>query len=227
MRRFTAALLPALLLLAPPAFAATAVTGTLRLSPAARSAAAKHGGKTPQAGVSEGVVWLEKIPERVEDQLAHPDPPWFLFWRQPEENPPLPVIAQEKETYSPRVLAVPVGSSIEFTNPDRLYHSTFSVSGAKRFDLGKTPPGRRDTVEFSRPGVINLHCEIHPRAVGYVVVTPNHAYASPDRSGHFRLPKMPPGRYVLHAWHPDRGDLRLPFDVPKRGSVALTPTFKD
>jgi len=226
MSRLAVPIALAACLAASPARADSPVSGTLWLSSAARDAAKSQaaGAKERQKGVTEAVVWVAKIPERVETRLASPRRGWFVL-RNPAPPAPLPSVAQREDRFTPRVTAVPAGSSVEFTNRDRLYHSTFSVSGAKRFDLGKTPPGRRDTLAFPRAGIINLHCEIHPKAVGYVVVTPNRAYATPDPAGRFRLPKLPPGRYELRAWHPLKGELKLPFDVPRRGTVHLNPTF--
>lgn len=208
---------------ASPALAGTNVTGTLWLSSAARMRAVRSGVTETQPNVTEGVVWVETIPAKLEAKLASPKRGWFGLRKKAE--PPLPSVAQREDRFAPKVLAVPAGSNVELANRDRLYHSTFSVSGAKRFDLGKTAPGRRDTLSFARVGVVNLHCEIHPRAVGYVVVTPNRAYATPDSLGRFSMPRLPKGRYVLHAWHPRLGELTLPFDVPKRGAVALDPSF--
>lgn len=210
---------------AAPAAADTSVSGTLWLSSASRKVAAKADPGTPmvQPGVEEGVVWVAKVPERVQERLSGPPRRWFGLRRA--EAPPLPSVAQRGTRFSPRVVVIPAGGEVEFANPDQLYHSAFSVSGARRFDLGKLRPGRRDTLAFPKSGVVNLHCEIHPKAVGYVVVTPNHAYARPDRSGRFRLPKLPPGSYVLRAWHPAKGELKLPFVVPRRGAVELNPAF--
>jgi uncharacterized protein (DUF1684 family) len=209
-----------------PALADTAVTGTLWLSAAARNATTRQApdARSQQQGVNEGVVWIAKVPSRVEARLSAPRKR-LLGLLKPATEPPLPRVAMREDRFAPRVVAVPAGSRVEFANSDRFYHSAFSVSGAKRFDLGKSPPGRRDTLSFTRAGVINLHCEIHPDAVGYVVVTPNRVYAKPDATGRFRLPKLPPGRYWLHAWHPQKGELELPFDVPRRGAVVLNPTF--
>jgi plastocyanin len=220
---FRLALVPlALCLVASIASAATNVSGTLWLSVSARAKAVKAPAPPKQPGVGEGVVWVETIPAKVENKLASGRRGWFSA--RPKAQA-LPSVAEREDAFAPRVVAVPAGGSVEFANRDRLYHSTFSVSGAKRFDLGKRAPGHRDTLAFERAGVINLHCEIHPEAVGFVVVTPNHAYATPDSAGHFSLPKLPPGHYVLRAWHPRRGELELPFDVPKRGAVVLDPTF--
>lgn len=209
-----------------PARADTSVTGTLWLSPGARDAAQQQPAlaKQRQKGVEDGVVWVARIPERVDLRLSERSRGWLVL-RKPKAGPPLPSVALRHDSFTPRVLAGPAGSRVEFANRDRLYHSAFSVSNAKRFDLGQRPPGRRDTLAFPRSGVINLHCEIHPEAVGYLVVTPNRAHARPDAAGRFRLPKLPPGRYELHAWHPRKGELKLPFDVPRRGAVELNPTF--
>lgn len=213
-----------LCVLVSPAFAGgTNVRGTLWLTSAARARAAKSAGAAvAQPGVTEGVVWIDAIPADVEARLATPTRGWFRRRPKPQE---LPSVAQRGAAFAPRVTAVPVGGRVEFASADRYYHSTFSVSGAKRFDLGKSAPGRRDTVDFGRPGVVNLHCEIHPAEVGFVVVTPNHAFARPDSAGRFTLPRLPAGRYVLHAWHPRKGELSLRFEVPKRGIVALDPGF--
>jgi hypothetical protein len=204
-----------------PAAASSNVSGTLWLTASARLHAGTTRPRPPQPGVKEGVVWVEAIPGRLELKLATPPKRWFVLATQP----PLPSVCERTDRFDPRVLAVPAGASVEFANRDRLYHSMFSVSGAKRFDLGKMAPGRRDTLEFRRAGVINLHCEIHPEAAGFLVVTPNHAFARPNAAGHFALPRLPAGHYVLHAWHPRMGELELPFDVPRRGAVVLDPSF--
>lgn len=223
MPRALVLLLLATCCVAFPAFAGTNVTGTLWLSAADRSAARASGTRVRQRGVTDAVVWVEEIPERVEGRLAEPPSGWFGLGKK--APPPLPSVAQREDSFSPRVLAVPAGANVELANRDRLYHSTFSVSGAKRFDLGESAPGRRDTLAFERPGVVNLHCGFHPDAAGYVVVTPNHAFARPNAAGRFELPRLPAGRYVLRAWHPQKGELKLPFDVPRRGPVALDPSF--
>ncbi len=175
-----------------------------------------------QRGAAEAVVWIEAIPEKVEQKLATRRTGWLFKRTLPE---PVASIVQVNQRFRPRVLAVPAGARVEFRNADRVYHSTFSVSAAKRFDLGKYAPGRRDTVQFARRGVINLHSDIYPEMLGFVVVTPNHAYARPDSLGRFQLPKLPAGRYTVRAWHPQRGELKREIEVPKRGDTALELRF--
>jgi hypothetical protein len=223
----------ALVLLTPWALPAPAtagaVSGVLWSNHALQVSAASYPGPAPtaalvrgQRGIADAVVWVDAIPERLERRLARGRHRWF--WQRPRPVV-LPSVVQRAGSFSPRVLAVVAGSSVEFRNRDRVYHNVFSVSAARRFDLGKYAPGRADTVDFAKPGVVNLHCDIHPEELGFVVVVPNHAFAHPDSLGAFALPALPPGRYTLHAWHPRLGELKRPFEAPKRGGVELQLDF--
>src|SRR5262245_5221822 len=45
-------------------------------------------------------------------------------------------LSQKNKTFQPRVLAVPLGSTVDFPNNDGIYHNVFSLSGPQPFDLG-------------------------------------------------------------------------------------------
>lgn len=168
----------------------------------------------PQPGVGDAVIYVEQVPDKVEQKFL-PNP------KKRQKRPALPRIVQVNQRYVPRVLAATAGDSVVFENLDRVYHNTFSVSLAKRFDLGKYPPGHVDTVRFGHRGVANLHCDIHPDEIGFVVVLPNHVFARPDSLGRFTLPKLPPGEYKVRTWHPRLGELTREVTMPKHGDVAL------
>jgi len=209
-----------------PAADAGVVRGTLwmnRRAPAAsKTIAEKPAIARMQRGVSEAVIYIEKVPESVERKLSGRGG-FALFRRAPK--PWVPRIVQRNRMFAPRVLAIPAGTQVEFQNLDRVYHNAFSVSTARRFDLGKYAPGKTDTVKFDRAGVINLHCDIHPDMLGFIVVTPNHAYVRPDSLGHFTLPKLPAGPYTVRVWHARRGEIRRAIDMPARGDVDLDLSF--
>jgi hypothetical protein len=172
-----------------------------------------------QPGVTEAVIYIEMIPEKVERKLTGHG--WFFAPRKPRP----PRIVQAGLQFKPRVLVTTTGTSVEFRNLDHVYHNVFSVSAAKRFDLGKYPPGRADTIEFQRSGVVNLHCDIHPDESAFIVVAPNHALARPDSTGRYALPKLPSGTYTLHAWHPRRGEIERSIQIPRRGDLTLDLGF--
>jgi plastocyanin len=193
------------------------MTSTKSTNARAASDSAKTSKPTVQRGAGDAVVYLDKIPEKVEKKLTKPG--LFRKARRP------PRIVQRDLHFVPRVLATAVGGLVEFENLDRVYHNTFSVSAAKRFDLGKYAPGRLDTVVFDRVGVANLHCDIHPDESGFVVVVPNHAFTRPDSLGRFTLPKLPRGEYTVHVWHPRLGEFTRAVTMPKHGDLKLELKF--
>jgi plastocyanin len=127
----------------------------------------------------------------------------------------------EGDRFTPRVLPVVAGSEVRFRNEDRVYHNVFSVSPAGRFDLGNLAPGGKRETRFKSPGVINLFCELHPAAAGFVVVCPNWFFTRVGASGEYVLPPLPRGAYVVHAWHPRLGVTRRSIRVTGREAVTL------
>jgi plastocyanin len=208
----------ALLALLPSAAAAGSVGGRLYLSRqavAADSAKRNDAFSQLQAGIGDAVISLEPAPPKLERKLS----------KAATHARNGPRIDQLSMQFVPRVMVLATGDSVVFTNLDSLYHNVFSVSTACHFDLGRMPPGRVETVHFDRPGVINLHCELHPEMIGFVVVLPHRLYVRPDATGSFKLPNLPKGHYVLHVWHPRRGELAQAFDVPRHGGTHLALVF--
>jgi len=168
---------------------------------------------------SDAVVWVERIPERTERDLARgPRRGWFLQ-RTP---PPLPVLTLSDQRFSPSVVAAAVGQGVVIRNLDRVWHGVFSAAPAARVDVGKRPPGARDTLRLATPGVVPLRCDLHPDEWAFVVVTPNHASARPGADGRWQLPALPAGRYVVRAWAPLRELKRQEVQVPRRGERAVS-----
>jgi plastocyanin len=108
------------------------------------------------------------------------------------------VLGQKNKTFQPRVLAVPLGSTVEFPNNDLIFHNVFSLSRPQPFDLGLYRAGDSRSRTFTSPGVYQVFCNIHPQMSAVIVVAPSPfaAVASPD--GRFTL-DMPEGRYRLTA----------------------------
>jgi len=45
-------------------------------------------------------------------------------------------MTQKNKTFVPHIMAVPIGSSVEFPNEDPIFHNVFSLSLPGPFDLG-------------------------------------------------------------------------------------------
>lgn len=127
--------------------------------------------------------------------------------------------------FEPYVIVIPAGTTVVFENRDRVYHNAFSRAVAKPFDTGFYAPGQKRSVTFDRPGVVDVYCEIHPRAVGFVVVVPNQLYAQPNASGAFKLPPLASGTYTVKAWHPSYGQTSVRVRVPQKGGDSVHLSF--
>jgi plastocyanin len=117
-------------------------------------------------------------------------------------HPPAAVLEQHDEQFSPRVLAVEVGTRVEFPNDDRVFHNVFSFHDGKRFDLGLYPVGTVKYVPFDQPGLSRIFCNIHPQMAAYVLAVDTPFFAVTDASGRFTIPHLPAGAHVFHAWRP-------------------------
>ena len=111
------------------------------------------------------------------------------------------VIAMHGREFLPRVSIVLAGGTVAFPNEDPFSHNVFSNVELGPFDLGLYRRGTTRNATFARPGVYPIYCNIHSMMVSFVVAVPSPWATQPDESGRFTLRGVPPGRYVIHAWH--------------------------
>ena len=116
----------------------------------------------------------------------------------PARPAPAATIEQKNKTFTPRVLAVPVGTAVTFPNSDGIFHNVFSLSAGNVFDLGLYRSGASKTRTMTAPGVVRIFCNIHPQMSAFVVAVPTPWVAVAEAGGAFRL-DLPPGRYRLTA----------------------------
>ena len=107
---------------------------------------------------------------------------------------------QRRETFVPHVLAITAGTTVDFPNHDRTYHNVFSLSKAKRFDLGRYAAGTSKSVRFDRPGIVRVFCDIHSHMNASILVFGHRFFAVTDDQGRYEIDRVPPGSYLLSAW---------------------------
>jgi hypothetical protein len=99
------------------------------------------------------------------------------------------------------VLVVRTGTPVIFPNRDPIYHSVFSYSEAKKFDLGRYRPGEEPpAVVFDKPGTVTLFCEVHDHMRGAIVVVDTPHFVKTDAEGRFRLEGLPAGKRTFKVW---------------------------
>ncbi|MBS1819996.1 MAG: hypothetical protein JSU08_18840 [Acidobacteria bacterium] len=129
-------------------------------------------------------------------------------------------IRQEQESFSPRVVAVTRGSTVDFPNFDPYFHNVFSLSRTATFDLGRYPSGQTRTRRFDRPGLVKVYCHIHSQMSATILVLDHPYFTTPGDDGSFTLAGVPPGEYTLVGWHERVGEQLSPVTVRAGSTTA-------
>jgi plastocyanin len=108
---------------------------------------------------------------------------------------------QKDKKFSPHVLAVPVGTQVDFPNFDPIFHNAFSSFSGQPFDVGLYPPGTSRSVTFKRDGVVRVFCNIHQTMSAIIVVVKTPWYAVTNAQGGFQIAGVPPGDYRLRVFY--------------------------
>jgi len=120
------------------------------------------------------------------------------------ESSPLPpgafTMTQKDKAFHPRLLVVPVGSTVSFPNADPYFHNVFSLFNGRRFDLGLYQSGQTRTIAFNREGVSYIFCNIHPEMSAVILSLATPYFASPGPEGTVWLRAVPEGLYRLEVW---------------------------
>ena len=138
-----------------------------------------------------------------------------VLWLSPALAPPAAVsmpgarLVQKDKRFAPHVIAVRVGTEIEFPNQDPFFHDVFSIYRGKPFDLGLYESGTARKIRFSQPGVSYIFCNIHPQMSAVVVAVQTPYFAVTDPDGNFKISHVPPGRYKLEFWYESASEAEL------------------
>jgi plastocyanin len=134
------------------------------------------------------------------------------------------VIDQRKMSFIPHVVAVQVGTTVDFLNSDPVGHNVYwpSISGNKKLshNLGTWPRGEKKPFQFNDPGAVALLCNVHPEMSGYVVVAPTPYFAVTDKDGNFEIKNIPAGKYTLKTWSEDGKPTTQAVDVSAATTTA-------
>jgi hemoglobin len=117
-----------------------------------------------------------------------------------KRTPKQRVVEQRGREFAPRLIAVPVGSTVAFPNFDDIYHNVFSRSKARPFDLGIFKNAQTREIVFDREGIVRVGCNLHANMSTSIIVVKAPHYAVTDGKGRFRFKSLKPGTYTLEAW---------------------------
>jgi plastocyanin len=137
---------------------------------------------------SQAVVWLNPVGGATAETPR-------------QDGAKIPQLVQKNKSFQPSLLVIPVGGKVEFPNRDPFFHNVFSLFEGKRFDLGLYESGTTRFVQFDKPGVSYIFCNIHAQMSAVIIALNTPYYAISNARGEITIPNVPPGRYELQVFH--------------------------
>lgn len=199
----------ALVLVAAPALASPAVTGTVTYSgkvPALKpismdadpACAAKHTTPVPSDMLVLGAGnAMANVMVRVKSAVtgSFPAPAQAV------------VIDQKGCHYSPHVVGVMVGQTLQLRNSDGLLHNVHALPKVNAPFNMAMPANRTeaDTKFGKEEGMFLVKCDVHGWMTAYVGVFANPYFAVTGADGKFSISGLAPGTYEIEAWHEKLG----------------------
>jgi plastocyanin len=139
-----------------------------------------------------------------------------------------PVMDQKGLMFSPHIMVVQQGTTVEFLNSDTVQHNVFwtAIGSDKKLghNLGTWPKGEKRSFTFDKPGVVPMLCNVHPEMAGYLVVSPTPYFAETDDSGAYKIKDVPDGSYTVTVWHEGAKNQSKPVTVTGGGKADFTLT---
>ena len=177
---------------------AASITGVVTLDSASRDSIVAVPRDQPICGDSARVI--ESSPANV------------LVWIDGiTSGKPLPEIRRDEIViegcrYTPRVLGVIAGTTINVKSRDRLvltsrfYHegAPEPVAEVHTVDEGQVVPSEKIA---GKPGIVEIRTPQQPWMRAYIAVFDHPYFAVADANGAFTIDSLPPGTYTVKVWH--------------------------
>ena len=171
--------------------------GLRRFAGSVLSAMAVFGGAAQASTVRVSVTDAEGKPLSQAVVMLHPRS------GKVQVQPMAPVeVSQKDRRFRPQVTLITVGTPVVFSNFDTVKHHVYSFSRAKTFELKLYSGVPDEGVEFDKPGVAIVGCNIHDAMASWIVVADTPMHAQTGNAGVARIDDVEPGDYRMWVWHP-------------------------
>jgi len=137
----------------------------------------------------------------------HRDYSGVVIWLEPVDRPagaPTPrhvEMLQKDKQFLPHVVAISVGSVVDFPNLDPIFHNAFSNFSGQPFDVGLYAPKTSRSVTFRHPGLVRVFCNIHSTMSAVIAVLNTPWFTVTQATGKYSIANVPAGDYQLHLFH--------------------------
>jgi len=141
-------------------------------------------------------------------------------------TPAAALLDQNGCVYLPHVLGVMVGQDITIKNSDELLHNINASPTINRGFNSSQPVPMEATRSFRAAEVmVPLRCDVHGWMTAYIGVLDHPFHSVSNGSGAFSLSTLPPGEYVIEAWHERYGTQTQTVTVTTGETAEVNFTF--
>ncbi len=110
---------------------------------------------------------------------------------------------QQNLVFTPHVLPVQQGTTVDFLNGDQVLHNVFSPDKCcEQFNLGSWPQGQTRSYTFKTRCNATLLCKVHAEMEGFIIALPTPWFAVTEKTGAYSIKNLPDGAYTVKVWHP-------------------------
>jgi plastocyanin len=144
-------------------------------------------------------------------------------------TPETPVLIEQKGcVFAPRVVGAQTGQTIAVKNLDPVSHSIHPEPKNNREWNQTQGPGAADLQRrFVRPEVlIPVKCNIHAWMKAWIAVVDHPWFATTKANDEaVQWKDLPPGRYIISAWHEELGERSVEIKLQARDQQTLGIRF--
>lgn len=145
------------------------------------------------------------------------------------EIPKQPVTLDQKGClYTPHVQGIMCGQDLEVVNSDNTLHNVNAVPNNNApFNKGQPVQGMKFRHKFYNADVmVKFKCDVHPWMSAHLGVLPHPCFGVTGKDGAFSLQSLPPGTYVIEAWHEKYGTIQQTVTVGEQETKEIEFEFK-
>ena len=219
---------------APAAVVDPATAGTLTGTAALEGTAPEQ--QVIQMAADPVCARLHSTPVRTQFVVANEDGTLanvFVYVKEGLEGRSFPtpseavLLNQEGCTYDPHVFGIMVGQNLDILNSDDTLHNIHAMPvNNEQFNIGQPVKGLTTTRSFENPEVmVPFKCDVHRWMNAYAGVLPHPYYSVTGEGGSFEVGNLPPGDYVVEAWHETLGAQTQNVTVGESETKELSFSF--
>ncbi len=162
------------------------------------------------------VVYLDKVKE------GKPFPPELSNAK----------IDQKGCKFKPFLQVMRNATELAAVNDDPILHNihTYEILGRARKTVFNVSQSQRGTIKkrvaLKRGNALKVECDAHDFMHGFIFVAKNPYFAVVDENGNFTIDNIPPGKYIIKAWHGKLREQKAKVDVFAGETTTINFEFK-